>query len=157
MLLIFDSESQYLPIFSLCGHGDESLCNPLQVEHDIGSVHPPCQGDLHLLQVTIKERAGREDDLVHGAQAQGVLYPDHQRLGCNEGGGGALRALGFLQCVPKTHQECSKRNPVSVCRLQKAAEHICHFWCATIFFRHVKGTPKKRVNLRQKFPRDKSA
>ena len=35
--------------------------------------------------------------------------------------------------------------------------HICHFWYATIIFRPVKGTPKKCVNSRQKFPRDKTA
>ena len=35
--------------------------------------------------------------------------------------------------------------------------HICHFWYATIFFRPVKGTPKKCVNSRQKLPRDKTA
>ena len=34
---------------------------------------------------------------------------------------------------------------------------ICHFWYATIIFRPVKGTPKKCVNSRQKFPRDKTA
>ena len=30
--------------------------------------------------------------------------------------------------------------------------HICHFWYATIYFRPVKGTPKKCVNSRQKMP-----
>ena len=35
--------------------------------------------------------------------------------------------------------------------------HICHFWYATKFFRPVKGTPKKCVNLRQKLHRDKTA
>ena len=34
---------------------------------------------------------------------------------------------------------------------------ICHFWYATIIFRPIKGTPKKCVNSRQKFPRDKTA
>ena len=35
--------------------------------------------------------------------------------------------------------------------------HICHFWYATIFFRLVKGTPKKCVNSRRKLPRNKTA
>ena len=33
----------------------------------------------------------------------------------------------------------------------------CHFWYATIFFRPVKGTPKKCVNSRQKLSRVKTA
>ena len=35
--------------------------------------------------------------------------------------------------------------------------HICHFWYATIFFKPVKGTPKKCVNSRQKLPCNKTA
>ena len=35
--------------------------------------------------------------------------------------------------------------------------HNCHFWYTTIFFRPVKGTPKKCGNSLQKMSRDKTA
>ena len=61
----------------------------------------------------------------------------------------------------RTHEQRSKSIlgfgyfPLSV--LGVFIPHICHFWYTTIFFRPVKGTPKKCVKSRQKLPRDKTA
>ena len=49
------------------------------------------------------------------------------------------------------------RATLETCDLWDIIPDICHFWYATIIFRPVKGTPKKCVNSRQKFPRDKTA
>ena len=46
---------------------------------------------------------------------------------------------------------------ISSSSIHQYIPHNCHFWYATTFFRPVKGTPKKCVNLRQKLSRDKTA
>ena len=61
--------------------------------------------------------------------------------------------FSFVSFIFVYHREDPRRTE----KERRAIPDICHFWYATIIFRPVKGTPKKCVNSRQKFPRDKTA